>query len=119
MTKAKRGNNFLNNIPSISILDDHMAQRPVQDLLNEAANTFKERNALYGNNYKDFGAALLACFGGSIPEIKTAEDANRLSLIMNCLGKLGRYCQNFENGGHADSAHDLIVYAAMLEEITK
>jgi hypothetical protein len=41
-----------------------------------------------------------------------------LDLIVKCLGKLQRYAHNFSNGGHQDSARDLQVYAAMLEEHT-
>lgn len=88
--------------------------------LEAATKTFIERNAIYGNNYTRAGALLLALFPeGGIPAITTEEDANRLNLFIACAGKLQRYAHNFAKGGHRDSAHDLIVYAAMLEEATE
>jgi hypothetical protein len=88
------------------------------EILQQAADTFKARNAEYGNNYKDTGAALLALFPGhKLPAITTPEQANRLCLVIACLSKLTRYTHSFDKG-HKDSARDLAVYAAMLEEET-
>ena len=88
--------------------------------MSAGARTFQQRNKLYGNNYQRFGAALLALFpDGCIPIIVNEADANRLNLIINCLCKLQRYAHQFHQGGHQDSAHDLMVYAAMLEEATQ
>lgn len=90
------------------------------DLLDAAAATFRERNAIYGNNYQRMGALLLALFPeGGVPAVRSEADANRLNLLIDCLGKLQRYAHGFSRGGHRDSAHDLIVYAAMLEEHTQ
>lgn len=94
-------------------------QSAIPVILDEARDTFRDRNAAYGASYKRYGALLLALFPeGGIPAITTEEDANRLAALMDCAGKLHRYANNFANGGHKDSAHDLIVYAAMLEEAT-
>lgn len=95
-------------------------QREFADsILRRAAETFKARNSEYGGNYRRMGTLILALFpGGFIPEVETQEQANRLNLIIDCLGKLQRYAHAFHKGGHKDSAHDLIVYAAMLEEMT-
>lgn len=94
-----------------------MKQPP--EILEEAAQTYRERNKLYADNYKQFGELLLWLFpGGRIPPIGSVQEANRLNLIINCLCKLQRYAYQFKQGGHKDSAHDLIVYAAMLEEMT-
>lgn len=90
----------------------------VPDILEAGAETFRERNAVYGDTYKNFGPALLAVFGGEVPAIVTENAAARMGLVVQCLGKLTRYCAQFEHGGHVDSAHDLCVYAAMLEEMT-
>ena len=90
------------------------------EILDEAAKTFKERNALYKDNYKNSGNALLAIFPGrKLPAVKDEKDANRLILLQMALGKLMRYAYNFETGGHQDSARDASVYAAMLEELTE
>lgn len=88
------------------------------DLLRDAAALFEERNADYGNNYERMGAILMAIFPDGIPAIITVEDANRLNLMIDCLGKLSRYAHNFSRGGHLDSVRDLVVYAAMLESKT-
>jgi hypothetical protein len=56
---------------------------------------------------------------GTIPEISTLEDMQRLQLMMQATNKMIRYAENFQRGGHLDSARDLCVYAAMLEEATK
>ena len=92
----------------------------VEDILNRAIATFLERNAIYSSGYQRAGAALVALFPeGGVPPIRTPEDAARLRFIINCAAKLQRYCHAFADGGHVDSAEDLIVYAAMLREVTK
>lgn len=97
-----------------------LTKKIAPDFLEAAAATFRERNLIYGNNYQRFGELLLALFPeGGIPPISTPEDAQRLDYIIMCLGKLQRYAHNFSKGGHQDSARDLMVYAAMLEEFTK
>ena len=89
------------------------------DNLKDAAMTFSLRNAEYASNYQRQGAVLLALFpDGIIPAIRTEAEANRLHVFVACVTKLQRYAHNWERGGHTDSAKDLIVYAAMLEEFT-
>ena len=44
---------------------------------------------------------------------------NRLGVFVQCISKVARYASSLPKGGHLDSAHDLMVYAAMLEEVTK
>lgn len=87
------------------------------DVLEAAAQTFRERNKLYGDNWLHFGDVMLAMFPDGI-ELKTAEDFNRFVMFTNCIAKATRYAMNITTGGHVDSAHDLSVYAAMLEAIT-
>ena len=102
--------------------EDHRCQyatKVAPDLLLSAEATFRQRNAIYGNNYQRAGALLLALFPeDGIPAVTTPDAALRLSLMVDCAKKLQRYAHNFTRGGHQDSAHDLIVYAAMLEEAT-
>lgn len=89
------------------------------DILAEAADTFRRRNALYGDNYLRFGGVFLSMFpDGVLPPVTTTRDMDRLQLMMQALNKLVRYAENFSAGGHQDSARDLCVYAAMLEELT-
>lgn len=93
--------------------------RTVPQILEEGAATFRERNAVYRDNYKAIGPVMLAAFNGVIPAVANADDANRLMLILSCMTKLTRYAAAFSEGGHAESARDLCVYAAMLEELTQ
>jgi len=86
------------------------------NILAEAAKTFAERRAVYGDNYKRVGAAMAALFPKGV-ELKTADDHNRFHIFMLVLVKLSRYCVNWEKGGHQDSIHDAAVYCAMLEDI--
>jgi hypothetical protein len=90
----------------------------VPALLRAAAKTFEERNALYGDNYKHFGHVMAATFPNGLT-VADAESWNRLGLLVQTVSKMTRYAANFERGGHQDSAHDLCVYAAMLEELTR
>lgn len=96
------------------------AKRPsVPNILDQAARTFEERSKTYGDNYKRFGAAFLALFpNNTIPAISSKADADRLQLLMQILNKCTRYAENLTRGGHTDSARDICVYAAMLEEMT-
>jgi hypothetical protein len=67
----------------------------VPEILQEAEKLFRERDEKYGSAYKKNGE------------------------ILNWMvGKLNRYCANFGEGGHADSAIDLVNYSAMLRELT-
>lgn len=88
----------------------------VPELLRDGATTYEERQKQYGENYKHYGEVMLGLFPNGLV-IRDEGDWNRLGLIHNCVTKLGRYCNNITTG-HKDSAHDLMVYAAMLEEMT-
>ena len=63
-----------------------------------------------------FRSLMCALFPNGIV-LKTPEDHNRFGVLTMIASKLNRYCNNFESGGHADSIHDLGVYAFMLEEL--
>lgn len=82
-----------------------------------ASETFKERGERYGRAYHQHGYVMSALMGPI--ELETPEDYKRFGVINMMVSKLCRYVNNFENGGHKDSAHDLIVYAAILEELTR
>jgi hypothetical protein len=93
-------------------------RKAAPDFLEAGAATYRERNKLYGDNYHHFGKLMMGLFPQGL-RVETHDDWNRLALVINCAGKLQRYTQSFTRGGHQDSAHDLMVYAAMLEELTK
>lgn len=86
-------------------------------LLRQNAELYEKRNAEYGGNYQRIGGAILALFPeGGVPALRNAEDIGRFAHLLQAVNKLQRYAMNFERGGHLDSARDLQVYAAMLEE---
>jgi len=82
--------------------------------LAKAAETYRNRTPQYGTSWKSAGGMLLELFNGRIPEITTEQQALRLFLVVHCVDKLRRYAANLQQDGHADSAADLITYAAML-----
>lgn len=90
----------------------------VPEILQAAAKTFAQRSEIYGDNYKKFGRIMQVLFPEGL-ELRSPEDFNRLGVFVQCLSKLTRYAEQLELGGHQDSAHDLSVYAAMLEELTQ
>lgn len=90
--------------------------KTVQELLREAAATYEERNALYGDNYKWFGNVMNGMFPDGI-DLGSRDDHNRFGILVQIVAKLTRYANNFNSGGHADSLHDIQVYAAMLQEL--
>lgn len=83
-------------------------------ILDEMADTFRERNKIYGDNYKRVGAVMAAMFPNGIM-LKTADDFNRWHLFELQIVKLTR----FANSGltHKDSIHDEAVYGAMVESL--
>jgi hypothetical protein len=89
------------------------------DILAAGAETFRSRNAVYGDTYLDFGHAMVAAFpdGLDIPPGDVGA-MNRLGVFVQCMGKLMRYAPTLVKGGHHDSAHDLMVYGALLAELT-
>ena len=93
-------------------------QNTVPEILKSAAQTYEQRSKVYGDNYKQFGVVMSAMFPRGL-QVDSVEAFNRLGVFVQCLSKLTRYSQQFELGGHGDSAHDLCVYAAMLEELTE
>ena len=88
------------------------------DILQEAADTYKDRHAVYGDNYKLVGNAMKALFPDGL-RLETPHDHNRFHILLLAVVKLTRYVQNWERGGHEDSLVDLSVYSAMLVEIDR
>jgi hypothetical protein len=91
--------------------------KTVPEILRDGAQTYEQRNKLYGDNYKKFGSVMKTIFPSGLT-LECKEDFNRYGILVQCLSKLMRYAEQIEYGGHRDSAHDLCVYAAMLEELT-
>lgn len=87
----------------------------VPEIFEENIKTFKERQATYGDTYRQYGCIMLGLFPKGI-YVSDIESWNRLGVVQACVTKLARYCNNLD---HIDSAHDLSVYAAILEELTR
>lgn len=83
------------------------------EILEAAVATYTQRRAAYGNNGPKIGEAMSAMFPDGIT-LRTPKDFERFYLYMMQVVKLSRYVNNFNNGGHADSITDNIVYAALL-----
>lgn len=90
----------------------------VPEIMAEAAETFKQRNALYGDSYKHFHEVMQVLFPEGLT-LKTDDEWRRFGILFYLIGKVVRYCNNFTEGGHVDSAHDSGVYSFMLEELTR
>lgn len=90
--------------------------KTVPERLADLGALYRERNALYGDNYKQFGHVMARLFPGGV-QLKTADDFNRFALFMHVQHKISRYAQQFASGGHPDSLDDAAVYAQMLQEI--
>lgn len=86
------------------------------DILADASNTYRARNAVYGDNFLKVGKIMETLFPDGIT-LKTADDHNRFHIFMLGVVKQTRYVHNWPSGGHSDSSHDLTVYSAMLEAI--
>lgn len=89
----------------------------VPDIMEAGAQTFRDRAALYGPSYKTYGAVMSALFPEGLM-VNSVDDWNRLGVLTQVVGKLVRYTGAFDTGGHLDSAHDLMVYGAILQELT-
>lgn len=121
VVKMYMDNGIVAHVHAIHSLDAYRQSssevKTVPEILLAAAQTYDERNRKYGNSYKRFGDVMVGMFPDGLT-IRTAEDWNRMGLFVQATSKFVRYSAQFENGGHKDSAHDLINYAAMLEEMT-
>lgn len=86
------------------------------EILQNMANTFKERNLIYGDNYKTVGNVMIALFPDGV-NLKTKDDFNLWHLLELMIVKLTRFANSELK--HKDSIHDAAVYAAMVESLMK
>ena len=88
-------------------------EKTAADVLAEMSNTFRERNAVYGDNYK-MVAKIVAILlpNGVPPELVVTDQFHLFELI---IVKLTRF--SVSHLSHKDSIHDTAVYAAMIEAI--
>jgi len=82
-------------------------------ILWQMAETFKERNAVYGDNYRMIAPMVKILFPNGVPPDVIVTDQWHLFELI--LVKLSRFA--ISNLTHTDSIHDASVYGAMIESI--
>lgn len=89
------------------------SQADVGRSLEHAASVFRERNAVYGNNFKMIGPMMAILFPEGAPAALLRNDAFHLFELV--LVKLSRLA--ISGLTHQDSAKDAAVYCAMIDAI--
>lgn len=87
--------------------------KTVPEILRDMADTFQERNAVYGDNYKQVAQLVKVMFPNGVPPELVVTDQWHLFELK--LVKLSRFA--ISNLTHVDSIHDDAVYSAMIESI--
>lgn len=82
-------------------------------ILDEMADTFRQRNAVYGDNYRMVAKLVKVLFPNGVPPELVVSDQWHLFELK--LVKLSRFA--ISNLTHIDSIHDDAVYSAMIESI--
>jgi hypothetical protein len=82
------------------------------DLLAKMADTYRERNAVYGDNWRRVGDVMMSLYPEGM-HLQDADAFNRWHLFELIVVKLTRFANSKLT--HVDSIHDIAVYAAMLE----
>lgn len=88
-------------------------QTNAADVLAEMAKTYRERNAVYGDNFRMVGPMMKVLFPAGVPPEVLHSDQFHLFELM--LVKLSRFAVSKLQ--HKDSIHDAAVYGAMIESI--
>lgn len=81
-------------------------------VLSEGANTYAERNEVYGDNFRRVVPTMRALFPNGVPPDLVFRDEWHLFELL--VVKLTRFANS--NFTHRDSIHDAMVYAAMIED---
>jgi hypothetical protein len=97
-------------------LGQNARSRTVPEVLRDAAATYEERNATYGNNWLNIGPVLAAMHPDGVT-LRSAADFMRFHFLVMKVVKMTRLASSGIT--HQDSAHDLSVYAAMLESFNE
>ena len=88
----------------------------VSDALANLGEIYRERNETYGDSYHKFGEVLEVLFPNGLT-LNNASDFNRFICFFSAMGKLVRYSNSFDTGGHIDSLDDASVYCQMLQQL--
>lgn len=84
--------------------------------LDEAVQTYIERNAVYKDNFRNVGNLVQDLFPEGV-SLRSAEDFTRWHIFELFLVKLTRYAKNYKDGGHEDSLKDMTVYLSILQAL--
>lgn len=95
-------------------MPDHPTDPPIVVALTRAIDTARVRHATYGDGYLDHGEVMAIFFPTGLT-CTTPEQFARAALLHMVVTKFCRYLRQYTVGGHADSIHDLGVYAFLLE----
>lgn len=88
---------------------------PVPEALEAAAQTFRERNAVYGSNYEMVGPIMGILFPNGVDrQLLSSDQFHLFELVIVKLSRLA-----VSGLTHVDSAHDAAVYCAMIEAAIK
>jgi hypothetical protein len=92
---------------------DNRARPPITaaETLDNAAHTYRERNAVYGDNFRMVGPIMKVLFPKGVPVALLGDDSFHLFELV--IVKLTRFA--ISDLTHRDSIHDAAVYAAMIE----
>ena len=88
------------------------------EFLEESKKIMEDRESQYSSNYLNAGGIRKGFFPKGL-KLNTEQDFLRYAMISHAIGKISRYCINFEKGGHEDSLKDAINYLSMLGSIDK
>jgi hypothetical protein len=86
------------------------------EALQNMAETFKSRNNLYGDNYKNLGNVIEAIMRGPVT-LNTSYDYEVYQMFSFIVSKITRFASS--GFTHQDSIHDAAVFCAMLETIIR
>lgn len=92
------------------------AHKSAADILGDMAETYRQRNAVYGNNFRLVGDVMKALHPKGV-QLHSAEDHELFHLWSLVIVKLSRFATSGLK--HEDSVHDSAVYCAMIEAILK
>lgn len=91
-------------------------RKTIEANLARAVKTRASRKKVYKNTHVRHGAVMAALYPKGVT-LRSPEEFARFGVVNMIVSKVCRYTAR-GIAGHPDSAHDLIVYAAMLEELT-
>lgn len=89
---------------------------PVPEMFEEMAQTFRDRNKVYGDNWRMVGRLMAVMFPEGVT-LRTHADYDVWHLFELQIVKLSRFA--ISKLTHQDSIHDMTVYGAMISAILK